>query len=352
MTNLKNKMNKLLFLIFTLSLSSLSFYSYAAPDCVNNGGIKHGTMDARGGTIELKGMIKKNQEVARFTFKRDGSDVAVADCPDGAEFYAYATYSEASGVIPSYYMDIDGRPAYYVVRKPNTGLDDYAYVLIENESGLSFRSQPGQEVPVNAPKLNTRDATVIVYATKDNPKSQRFTTQYIGSILINRFNSGGGTTAVGFSYRLSVNIISAPTSCSAENTNLIMNLPRISTSAFPKIGFPTEQAYAEDHLKINCTGNVSAKIKLMANNTTSYEGQESVIKADNEGSQDNAKGIGFVVTSPLSNDTRLVNNQFVKLADLTNGSTNVPLKAEYFRYGNEVKPGKVNASANFVLEFN
>src|SRR5699024_599809 len=99
MTNLKNKMNKLLFLIFTLSLSSLSFYSHAAPDCVNNGGIKHGTMDARGGTIELKGMIKKNQEVACFTFKRDGSDVAVADCPDGAEFYAYATYSEASGVI-------------------------------------------------------------------------------------------------------------------------------------------------------------------------------------------------------------------------------------------------------------
>ncbi|WP_311752347.1 fimbrial protein [Proteus columbae] len=352
MTNLKNKMNKLLFLIFILSLSTLSFYSHAAPDCVNNGGIKHGTMDARGGTIELKGMIKKNQEVARFTFKRDGSDVAVADCPDGAEFYAYATYSEASGVIPSYYMDIDGRPAYYVVRKPNTGVDDYAYVLIENESGLSFRSQPGQEVPVNSPKLNTRDATVIIYATKDNPKSQRFTTQYIGSILINRFNSGGGTTAVGFSYRLSVNIISAPTSCSAENTNLEMNLPKMPITAFSSIGFPRDNQYAEDNLRINCTGNASAKIKLMAHNTTSYDGQKTIIKPDNEGDSNNAKGVGFVVSSPSSGDTVLINNQFVPLADLTSGSNSVPLKAEYYRYGDDIKPGKLNATANFVLEFN
>ncbi|WP_100157988.1 fimbrial protein [Proteus columbae] len=352
MANLKNKMNKLLFLIFILSLSTLSFYSHAAPDCVNNGGIKHGTMDARGGTIELKGMIKKNQEIARFTFKRDGSDVAVADCPDGAEFYAYATYSEASGVMPTYYMDIDGRPAYYVVRNGHiTGLDDYAYVLIENESGLSFRSQPGQEVPVNSPKLNTRDATVIIYSTKDNPKSQRFTTQYIGSILINRFNSGGGTTAVGFSYRLSVNIISAPTSCSAENTNLQMKLPAVPITAFSEMGFPDSSVYAEDNLIINCSGNVSAKIKLMANNTTSYESQESVIKPDSEGGR-NAKGVGFIVTSPLSDNTRLVNNQFVKLADLSSGTTSVPLKTEYFRYGNEVQTGSINATANFVLEFN
>lgn len=352
MTNLKKKINKLLFLIFTLSLSSLSFYSHAAPDCVNNGGIKHGTMDARGGTIELKGMIKKNQEVARFTFKRDGSDVAVADCPDGAEFYAYATYSKASGVMPTYYGDIDGRPAYYVVRNgPTVGLDDYAYVLIENQSGLAFRSQPGQEIPVNAPKLNTRDATVIVYATKDNPKSQRFTTQYIGSILINRFNSGGGTTAVGFSYRLSVNIISAPTSCSAENTDLEMNLPKMPITAFSDIGFPRDNQYAEDHLRINCTGDASAKIKLMAHNTTSYEGQKTIIKPDNEGNSNNAKGVGFVVSSPSSGDTVLINNQFVKLADLASGINNVPLKAEYYRYGDEVKPGKLSASANFVLEF-
>lgn len=348
----KNSSNNLLFLIFTLGLFSIPFYSQAAPTCDGRGGgINHGTMDARGGTINLSGFIKKNQEVARFGFKRDGGNTAVATCPDGAEAFAYATYSEGSGTIASYYGDIDGRPAYYFTRPPNT-YDDYVYVLIENRSGAAFRSQPGQEFPVMDSELNTRDATVIIYSNKDNPKSKSYHTQYIGSILVDRFNPSGGTTAVGFSYRVTVNIVSAPTSCSAENTNLIMNLPRISTSVFPKIGFPTEQAYAEDHLKINCTGNVSAKIKLMANNTASYEGQESVIKADNEGSQDNAKGIGFVVTSPLSNDTRLVNNQFVKLADLTNGSTNVPLKAEYFRYGNEVKPGKVNASANFVLEFN
>ena len=352
MTNAKKRTNNLLFLTFILGLSSVSFYSHA-DGCVNNGGIKHGTMDSRGNVINLSGVIKVNQEIGRFTFVRDGGNIPVADCSPNSEVYAYATYSEGSGIKATYYMDIDGKPAYYIVPNgPAVKRDDYVYVLYDNKTGLPFRSQPGQEIPVDDDHLYPIDATVIVYSTKENPKEADFRTQYLGSILVNRFNYGGGTTAVGFSYRLSVKINSAPTSCSAENTNLVMNLPRISTSAFPKIGFPTEQAYAEDHLKINCTGNVSAKIKLMANNIASYEGQGSVIKADNEGGRDNAEGIGFVVSSPLSNDTRLVNNQFVKLADLANGSTSVPLKAEYFRYGDDVKPGKVNASANFVLEFN
>lgn len=351
MKKLKNSSSKLLFLTFTLGLFSIPFYSQAAPTCDGRGGgINHGTMDARGGTITLSGFIKKDQEVARFGFKRDGGNTAVATCPDGAEAFAYATYSEGSGTVASYYGDIDGRPAYYFTRPPNT-YDDYVYVLIENRSGAAFRSQPGQEFPVMDSELNTRDATVIIYSNKDNPKSKSYHTQYIGSILVDRFNPGGGTTAVGFSYRVTVNIVSAPTSCSAENTNLQMKLPAVPITAFSEMGFPDSSVYAEDNLIINCSGNVSAKIKLMANNTTSYEGQESVIKPDSEGGR-NAKGVGFIVTSPLSDNTRLVNNQFVKLADLSSGTTSVPLKTEYFRYGNEVQTGSINATANFVLEFN
>ena len=49
-------------------------------------------------------------------------------------------------------------------------------------------------------------------------------------------------------------------------------------------------------------------------------------QTDNEGNSDNAKGVGFVVSSPSSGDTVLINNQFVKLADLASGINNVPLK--------------------------
>lgn len=351
MKKLKNSSSKLLFMAFTLSLFSIPFYSQAAPTCDGRGGgINHGTMDARAGTINLSGFIKKDQEVARLSFTRDGRDTPVATCPDGAEAYAYATYGEGSGIYASYYGDIDGRPAYYFTRPPSSN-NDYVYVLIEDRSGVSFRTQPGQEFPVMDSELNTRDATVIIYATKDNPGSVNYTKQHIGAILVDRFSSAGGTTKVGFTYQLTINLVSAPTSCSAENTNLEMKLPAVPITAFSEMGFPDSNAYAEDNLIINCSGNVSAKIKLMANNTTSYEGQESVIKPDNEGGRD-AKGVGFVVTSPLSDNTRLVNNQFVKLADLSSGTTSVPLKTEYFRYGNEVQTGSINATANFVLEFN
>ena len=101
-------------------------------------------------------------------------------------------------------MDIDCRPAYYAVRKPNTGLDDCAYVPLRM-NWSSFRSQPGQEVPVNAPNQYKR-CMVIVYATKDN-QITAFTTNILASILINRFNLRWNNGS--WFQRLSVNIISS-----------------------------------------------------------------------------------------------------------------------------------------------
>lgn len=78
-------------------------------------------------------------------------------------------------------------------------------------------------------------------------------------------------------------------------------------------------------------------MKLMAAKTESYNGKESVIVPDDEGNN-NASGVGFVVTSPMNNDAVLVNQEFVKIADLQDGKTRVPLVAEYYRYGDSVKP--------------
>lgn len=78
-------------------------------------------------------------------------------------------------------------------------------------------------------------------------------------------------------------------------------------------------------------------MKLMAAKTENYNGKKSVIVPDDEGNN-NASGVGFVVTSPMNNDAVLVNQEFVKIADLQDGKTRVPLVAEYYRYGDSVKP--------------
>ncbi|EPG2135392.1 fimbrial protein [Providencia stuartii] len=323
--------------------------SIAAQNCVEGGdGQNHSAMRAIV-DIKLSGAIKKNDEIARYTFVRESGRGGVAQCGPDSQVYAYATYGEGSGIIARYYGEIDGKPAYHVHAG---GPVNIVYVLIESKSGLPFTNRPGQVLPVPEGALMPIDATVIFYAGKDNPTATSFDNSVIGAILIKRFDPGGGSTKVGYTYRLKGKVTSAPTSCEAKNTDLSFTLPRVPTTAFPSVGFPTTPSSVEEHINIVCTGNVSAKIKLIANNTASYNGKDAVIKIDNEGQGNNASGIGFVVKSPLNNDNVLVNQEFVKLADLEKGETRVPLKAEYYRYGNSVKAGKAEATAQFVLQFN
>ena len=49
----------------------------------------------------------------------------------------------------------------------------------------------------------------------------------------------------------------------------------------------------------------------MAAKTENYNGKESVIVPDDEGNN-NASGVGFVVTSPMNNDAVLVNRSLLK----------------------------------------
>ncbi|EKT54220.1 fimbrial protein [Providencia sneebia] len=337
---------------FALVLSAILIlmtggYAFAAQNCVENGRLKHSTMEAFV-DLKLSGFIKKNQELGRYTFRRQGGQGGVAICDADSQVYAYTTYSESTVANSRYYGDINGHPAYHVMPRGN---DNFAYVLIDNTTGQSFKVS-GQPLPVPEGDLMPIDATVILYAAIDNPKSTTFYSDIIGAILINPYQSGGGSTRIGYTYQLAGKVVSAPTSCSLTNTDLEFELPRISTTELPAIGSPTSNYSKSNDLVIDCTGKVSAKIKLQAANTTSYNGKESVIKTTNEGQNDNASGVGFIVKLPGNNNEVLVNQEFVRLADLDTGSTPVPLIAEYYRYNPEIKAGKLNAEANFVVQFN
>lgn len=320
----------------------------AMNDCEEGGqGQSHSTLRATV-SLNLTGAIKKNDELGRASFVRLWGNGGVAQCGENAQVYGYTSYGEGSGIVARYYGEIDGRPAYHVHRG---GSDSIVYVLIDDDSQESFRNKPGQALPVPKGPLLPINATIIFYAAKDNPESTYFNQSIVGTVLINRYSSGGGTTRTGYTYELKGAIESAPTSCSAENTDLEFNLPPLSTAAFSSIGFPSEASATEDNMRIICTGDMSASIKLLADNTRSYQGKQSIITLDNEGESNHASGIGFTVKSPLSHDTFLENNEFVKLADLKNGETDVPLIAEYYRYGDSITPGKAEATAQFVLQF-
>lgn len=127
------------------------------------------------------------------------------------------------------------------------------------------------------------------------------------------------------------------------------NLASKSSGAFQKIG---DVAGGEiQNLTLDCTGSTSANMKLNnANFIADLDGKKAVIKPVKDGQDGQALGIGFV----LSNEGQRINNdEYVKLpAVLPKGITNIPMKAEYYRFGSEVQAGRVAATADFSLTFN
>ena len=330
-----------------LSLSITSINALAS-GCVNQGSIKHITMRAQLGTVNLSGNVKRFDEIKRVTFRPDSTVPAVAECANNSTVHAYASYSKDAGMSAQYYTQIDGMPTYYT-----PGSFEYAYALIDNQTGLPFRHNPGQEIPVKSQFLNPRNATLIFYATKDNPtKTTYFDDQYFGVLLATAYGSSAGNSAVGFSYKVGYGSINPPkASCTTANSsNLSIQLPRSPLSAFPEVG--SSYATAKDQFAISCTGNISATMKLnlgadqVALDTS---GQATVIKNKLD-TADAAQGIGFVLND--QSGKRLKNNEVIRLASLSSGLTQIPIYAKYYRYADHIKPGRTEATAGFTLSFN
>lgn len=307
------------------------------------------------GDIKLSGNISKHQEIGRFNFSKDASGTTdhVADCGYGATIYAVAGSGEPPLPNARYFEHIDGHPTYIISNSYNgdTGNYEYAYALIDNETGRPFGDrQYYSEIKVNDDKMRPRPATVILYAAVDNPTK---------TIWLNPSSSLGGLrpkinnpdARIGITYKFKSGSISpAPASCDLNNPdNLTITLPRSPITAFKEIG--DVHAKENTELSITCTGEMTGKILLNLSSHRAMQddqGRYSVIKNEREGGE-HADGIGFVLST---NGRRISNGERIDLPNLGKGITQIPIDAEYYRYGYKTSAGRVQAIANFVVEFN
>lgn len=316
-----------------------------ASGCVNMGSTAHVRMFAQA-QIKLSGNVEKYQEIGRYSFEEDAIGVPyIANCSPGATIYAVAGTGEPATKNAVYFDHIDGQPAFYLPR----GNNEYAYVLIDNDTGLAFgNNQYYSTIPVNDDKMKSRQATVILYAAMDNPTLS----VQLGNVVL-----GGLRPEVSNEYRTgytymfkSGSIDAAPVSCDLDNPdNLSITLPRSPVSAFNDIG-DTHASESTD-LRITCTGDMTAKMSLRLDGDQVERddyGHYTVIKNEREGDE-YAKGIGFVLSA---HGDRLIDDEWVQLPNLGHGTTHIPIEAKYYRYGNSTSAGKVQAIANFVVEFN
>jgi type 1 fimbria pilin len=308
------------------------------------GGINHGTMMADV-VLDAPGNAKAGDYIGSIPFYREYNvTTPVGDCEDGTEILLYA-FSSPDGRKAKFFRNIDGRETFYI----HLGDAHYAYAI--EWDGYAF-SQSGTKKP-HSGLLNTPTGSVMhIYAAVDNPKPYRQwqggdNATYLGAIRLTPTNQQRG-----FSFRGKFDIKSIA-SCEVTNQDLHINLDPIAIDNFPTIGLARQSKQAQDSLNIQCSGDMTATIRINGlYGSTSHQGKNAVFKTKGEGQGSNAAGFGFVLSSPNYVEGYFSDNEAVSLGKITSNGASIPIQAEYFRYGENIRAGEMESAASFVIQFN
>ncbi|MFB0772637.1 fimbrial protein [Proteus cibi] len=333
----------LMMLAFTLVIySNVSFSKNCEADSNRVGGVTNysGTKNY----LNIGPNVKKNDRLLVIPFGINNTEME--------EYHCYSD-SVVHGMIPRYGIEpypelLEGRQAYYL---PDSNRN-YAYVFIDNATDQTYPQGSTISLPIVDSTYRIRPASLIIYAAKDNPDT--FSSKKRLTVAEVRFTPYENRFVLEYALTSGdLSIVEGPASCSigSGSDNLTMILPRISTSKFTQIGFPSDNVFATDRINVNCTGKMSAKIKI-STNSENINGRNSLIKIDDEGIKNNASGIGFVLSGQFLGDNELIStNEWTSLGDLEYGPSSIELKARYYRYKDKISAGNASASAEFILQF-
>lgn len=308
------------------------------------GGAFHGTMMADV-ILKAPGNAKAGDYIGTIPFYREQNvTTPIADCEEGSEIFLHA-FANQDGMRAAPYREIEGRETFYI----NLGKPHYAYAI--EWEGYSFSAQ-GTKKPHSGPLGTPLGAVVHIYATVDNPKPYRQwqggdNAPYLGTIRVKP-----GSAREGYSFRAKFDIESEA-SCEVLNQDLHINLDPIAIDNFPSIGFSTQPKQAQDSLNIQCTGDMTASIRINGMyGSAPHMGKNVVFKTKAEGQGSNANGFGFVLSAPNHINGYFADNELISLGTITSNGASIPIQAEYFRYGESIRAGEMESAASFVIQFN
>lgn len=340
--------------------------NYALANCSNSYGRPNTAK------IEMNGMmpsytlsrpLKQGDLVETITVNYKPSKTDILRCTPDSEVLLKA--QRANYLAREYEGEVPVSHAYYVDKyargsaKPDDPSNDWIYTvqLTDGEYFYNDRMNIGGR-PLQVPESDNygpRQLIISLYAGKDNPTTP-LTFGSAGQVSFMAHIQLSGITETdneGIIYSTTGTIMPAPivNVCSLDvgSKNLTFNLPRTASSVFQKIG--DVSGNVTENLTVECSGEMIASMKLSnANFIQDTDGGNTIIKPAKDGQDSEALGIGFVLSS---DGQRINSDDFVKTPQvMTKGKTNIPIKAEYYRFGPAIKAGNVEATADFTLTFN
>ncbi|WP_139851518.1 fimbrial protein [Acinetobacter pullicarnis] len=355
------KIYKGLFIVTALFASN-----YALANCSNSYGKPNTTKIEMNGMMPsyaLTGPLKQGDLVTRVTVDYKPSKTDKLKCtPDSQVLlkmqranYAAVDYMGEVPVPHAYYIHKDARGN----SKPDDPSNDWIYTVQLPDGEFFYNNQFGNHGrEINVPESDDygpKQLIISLYAGKDNPTTpltfgSAGQVSFMAHIQLNGWSS---TDSEGLIYSTTGTITPAPivNICSLDvgSKNLTFNLPRTASSVFQKIG--DVSGNVTENLTVDCSGEMIASMKLSnANFIQDMNGENTIIKPAKDGQDSQALGVGFV----LSSDGQRINSEdFVKIPQVMGkGKTNIPIKAEYYRFGSDIKAGNVEATADFTVTFN
>ncbi|CEE93857.1 conserved exported hypothetical protein [Xenorhabdus nematophila str. Anatoliense] len=143
--------------------------------------------------------------------------------------------------------------------------------------------------------------------------------------------------------------INAP-SCSVNNSIIPVILGRIMATQLPRVG--STAAETRFNIPLTCEPKAKVYMILQATNQGAYDPTQGIINLKiGSNSNDRAEGVGVQILNGNTNTPIHIGEKMHYVTTTTRGAVNIPLKARYYRYSNDMKVGIANATATFTMSY-
>ncbi|SFU29022.1 fimbrial protein [Xenorhabdus koppenhoeferi] len=142
-------------------------------------------------------------------------------------------------------------------------------------------------------------------------------------------------------------------SCTIGKTVINVDLPSVTMAQLPGLG--STAAEKEFNIPLECEPN--SKVYMTLNgNQGAYNSKQGIINLksgfkDKVKGKARAEGVGIQILDGNTNTPIHIGEKIYYTTTAIGGLVNIPLKARYYRYSNDLKVGIANASATFTMSY-
>ncbi|AYA40638.1 fimbrial protein [Xenorhabdus nematophila] len=243
----------------------------------------------------------------------------------------------------------DSGLGYVVAGVYNGGREQFVTTTADSFFGVNAKELDSATVGSDGSN-NLRVGLRLMFYKIGPIKPGRYSQSVAAAIVAPResWESSAGVTQE-FPFTTGMITINAP-SCSVNNSIIPVILGRIMATQLPRVG--STAAETRFNIPLTCEPKAKVYMILQATNQGTYDPKQGIINLKiGSNSNDRAEGVGVQILDGDTNTPIHIGEKIHYITTAIGGLVNIPLKARYYRYSNDIKVGIANATATFTMSY-